>query len=47
MSDLDAKEQLLFLQNFELVSDQEDLNGIIFSIADELQKNLKQHMKRQ
>ena len=41
MSDLDAKEQLLFLQNFELVSDQEDLNGIIFSIADELQKKFK------
>lgn len=41
MSDLNAKEQLLFLQNFEVLSNQEDLDGLIVSIANELEKKFK------
>lgn len=38
MGALDNKEQFQFLLNFELITDQEDLDGIINIIADELQK---------
>lgn len=41
MSDLNAKEQLLFLQNFEVLSNQEDLDEMIVSIANELEKKFK------
>lgn len=41
MGALDGKEQLLFLQNFDLVTDQEDLDGMINAIADELQEIFK------
>lgn len=41
MSNLNAKEQLLFLQNFEVLSNQEDLDGMIVSIANELEKKFK------
>lgn len=41
MGALDGKEQLLFLQNFDLVTDQEDLDGIINAIADGLQEIFK------
>ena len=38
MGALNDKEQFLFLQNFDLITDQEDLEGMIDIIADELQK---------
>lgn len=36
MSALNEREQLLFIKNFELITDQEDLDGIIDAIADGL-----------
>ncbi|BFL48214.1 ATP-binding protein [Lactonifactor longoviformis] len=41
MRELNAEEQLLFLQNFELISDQEDLDELIISIANELEVKFK------
>ena len=41
MKNLDAKEQLLFIQSFEILTDQEDLEGLIDIIAKELQEKFK------
>lgn len=41
MSTLTAKEQLMFLKNFDLMTDQEDLEEMISSIAVELEKKFK------
>lgn len=38
MRDLDTKEQVLFLHNFELITEQEDFEEMISTIADELEK---------
>ncbi len=41
MKNLDAKEQLLFIQSFEILTDQKDLEGLIDIIAKELQEKFK------
>lgn len=41
MKELDDREKLCFLQNFDLVTDQEDFENLIDTIADELQMKFK------